>query len=237
VNREIDVVRRLSHPSILQYYEAKWMHGYLVIAMEYCPDSLLSWAERRCRVCPDAANRIFKQVALAVQYLHSRGIAHGDIKLDNVLIDEHGNAKLADFGYCSAEAVVQDNDRKGTLLYAAPELFRAGHYDPKCADVWSLGVLLFTLHTTLFPWTARTEEGIKRQICRGILKYDELNDPKIKTLVYAMTQVNPCGRISISEIIIDPALKDPDTEIRVTKTQNITRPRRKFSLFRRLCLI
>ena len=109
------------------------------------------------------ARRIFKQLAEGIYYLHSRNIAHRDIKLDNVLIEETTRAiKLIDFGF----SVVTPSDGGklkifcGTPSYMAPELVRKHSYDGKQVDMWALGVLLYVMLTGVLPFRGSTEKEL-----------------------------------------------------------------------------
>lgn len=88
------------------------------------------------------------QLAGAVQYLHKSGLVHRDIKLENLLVDDAFNLKLCDFGFAEFITATQVSRTTGTLGYLAPELQTNGLIDAKhlkAADVFSLGVCLFTL--------------------------------------------------------------------------------------------
>jgi serine/threonine protein kinase len=206
LKREIGAMARVSHPNIAAFYETFQLDGHLVIAMEYCPDSLLACVMRGR--LPSAVSCIIAQIAGAVEYLHDLGIAHGDIKLDNVLMDARGTPKLTDFGYCKIESVVGADQKGGTLIYAAPEMLRPGCYEPQVADVWSLGILIFAVCTGTFPWCAGSELELRRQILAGELLYGNLKDHRVRKLVAAMTTICPHKRIAIHEVLADPLLRD-----------------------------
>jgi serine/threonine protein kinase len=91
-------------------------------------------------------------------------------------MDDEGNPKLSDFGYCKTESVVGDDQKGGTLFYAAPELLRPGRDEPYRADIWGLGVLLFSIHTAQFPYSGKNPRNVAGQILCGHLLYEFLND-------------------------------------------------------------
>ena len=91
------------------------------------------------------AKRIFKDILEGLKYCHSRCITHRDIKLENLLLDDNGVVKMIDFGFSTCVP----NDKKikifcGTPSYMGPEIVRRTEYCGPPADIWALGVLLFT---------------------------------------------------------------------------------------------
>lgn len=97
----------------------------------------------------------FRQIALGTHYLHRNNIAHLDLSLENVLLDKYDNAKICDFGMArnlNNVHVSDASDRPGKICYMAPEILAGQPYDPKKADVFSLGVDLFLLLTGVLPF-------------------------------------------------------------------------------------
>ncbi|KAJ3328233.1 hypothetical protein HDU93_001563 [Gonapodya sp. JEL0774] len=89
---------------------------------------------------------VFHQVALAVQHLHKHNIVHRDIKDENIILDEHNNVQLIDFGSSAYAREGKKFDTFcGTLDYAAPEVLTGHKYDGAPQDIWALGILLYTL--------------------------------------------------------------------------------------------
>ncbi|EGW02417.1 Sperm motility kinase [Cricetulus griseus] len=117
------------------------------------------------RLQEEQAQHIFTQLVCAVQHCHKNNIAHRDIKLDNILLDDKGNIKLCDFGL--ATRVTSGQGTKGfcgTLEYCAPELFSDKEYDAKAADIWSMGVVLYAMVTVSFPFKANTYSDMKEEM-------------------------------------------------------------------------
>jgi BR serine/threonine kinase len=91
----------------------------------------------------------FRQICLAVEYLHSHGICHRDLKPENILLDTHHRIKLADLGFARWMRRNIADTSCGSPHYAAPEVIGGVQYDGRRADIWSLGVVLFALLAAL----------------------------------------------------------------------------------------
>ena len=110
--------------------------------------------------------RLVRQLVGALSYLHSRSIAHRDIKLKNVLLDERCDVRLIDFGF----AILSRGKLRepcGSPAYTAPEILLAHEYDGQLADVWSLGVLIYVMLAGRFPFQGATRAELSRNVLRG----------------------------------------------------------------------
>ena len=138
--------------------------------------------------------QLFKQIAMGVRDLHRNGIAHLDIKPENILVDAKGNAVVCDFG-CSyysektkkftkknrkAEKIVNGLQGRGTKKYSAPEVFETDEFDPFKADIYSLGVMLHVLATGYFPIPGDLSFAAQKvdETCLSLLQILLAVDPK-----------------------------------------------------------
>jgi serine/threonine protein kinase len=205
IERELAILRRVSHNHIIQFHDSLREGDLLFYVTENCTKGdLLSWIVDGHLSDKGTKKRLFHELALAVQYLHSSGIAHNDIKPENVLLDDAGHVKLADFGYAKDTLFAGDNEKNGTLMYAAPELLSPGTYHTQKADVWSLGITLYTMETGKFPFSGESERRLAAQIRNGQLKYPEGFDPVVEALLRKMTKVNPNKRATVDSVLEDP---------------------------------
>ncbi|TMW58175.1 hypothetical protein Poli38472_011763 [Pythium oligandrum] len=219
--RERDVIQlilRQSHPHIVKY-ETRHPAMFVVddniyIVMEYCAQGdLYDHVEKQphSQVPEFEALRYVHQITQGLAYLHANGIAHRDVSLENVLI--HGNTvKLCDFGL-SCDANTLSTDSVGKLYYMAPEVAHREPYDPKRADLWSLGILLFVLLTGS-PLVSEEKVRDKTfQVVRscGVGKVLEswhmqgICGPETLDLLEKLVQVDPVKRPTIQEVLNHPA--------------------------------
>ncbi|XP_049268659.1 aurora kinase [Rhipicephalus sanguineus] len=138
--------------------------------MEYVPRGTLSQIIRRSGPLPEnRAKVVSAQLAHALNFVHEAGYLHRDISSSNVLLDEHGDARLIDFGLC--QLGMEARNRCGSLAYMAPEVLRREHYGAG-ADWWSFGIVLYTMligKTPLSQYAA--EQNINIQTTRRELRY------------------------------------------------------------------
>lgn len=171
VKREIKLMEKMKHPNIIRLYEVIDTSKYVIIVMEYVGgDSLHGYLKSKPnrRLDEDDAKRIFKQILEGIKYCHSRCITHRDIKLENLLLDDQNNIKIIDFGFSTCIP----NDKKikifcGTPSYMAPEIVQKLEYAGPPADIWALGVLLFTLLSGCFPYRGATDKELYKKIMRA----------------------------------------------------------------------
>ncbi|NXH12293.1 TSSK1 kinase, partial [Bucco capensis] len=158
--REIEALRCLHHPFIIKTYEIfETSAGKLYIVMELGEKGdLLNYIRSTGAMEEDVARVKFQQLASAVKYCHDLDFAHRDLKCENILLCDNLNFKLSDFGF--SKSLSRDKNGKvvlsetfcGSAAYAAPEVLEGIPYDPRISDVWSLGVILYTMVYALLPF-------------------------------------------------------------------------------------
>eukprot|EP00117_Sycon_ciliatum_P050612 scpid17025/ scgid35707/ PAS domain-containing serine/threonine-protein kinase len=145
---EIVLLRRLEHPNIVKAIEVYENDEYYQMVMERHGHGmdLFEFIDQNPRMDEPLTSYIFRQIAQAIQYLHSNGIVHRDVKDENVIIDDDFNIKLIDFG----SAAYMEPSRLfatfcGTLEFCSPEVLLGNRYPGPELEMWSLGVTLYTL--------------------------------------------------------------------------------------------
>ncbi|MGK0500608.1 MAG: serine/threonine-protein kinase PpkA [Oceanicoccus sp.] len=153
--REATIVGQLSHPNIVSIYDVGKYKKYNYIAMDYLPGTPLQDRLKES-IDRDSALDIVRDIALALDYAHSRGYIHRDIKPDNILFRENGGAVLCDFGIAKAIKTDINMTQLGSVLgtphYMSPEQAQGKDTDGR-SDIYSLGVVLFEMLCGQVPFS------------------------------------------------------------------------------------
>ena len=153
--REAALHMELSHPNLTQVFDAGVVHGQRFLAMEFVPgQTLKERIEDRGPFPPAEALRAGYELFDVLEFLHSRGVIHRDIKPGNILVDERGSCKLTDLGLARKQnqtIITEDDSIIGTFQYLAPEVFLGDRADEP-ADVYALGIVLFEMLTETSPY-------------------------------------------------------------------------------------
>ena len=152
------------------------------------------------------ALKLFVQILKAIIYCQNKNICHRDIKLENILIIKDDIIKLIDFGF----AVKTDKETFQNLLcgspsYMAPEIVNKEKYIAQYSDIWSLGVLFYSMLYGRFPFKGKNQEELFKKINEAKVEFPddiEVND-KIKILLKKILVVIPTQRPSLQEILND----------------------------------
>jgi serine/threonine protein kinase len=157
VNKEIAVFKCVNHPNIIKLFEITEDENNLHLIMEHADKGdLLTFIKNNGTLSEATALNFLKQLAEAVEYLHlEKSIAHRDIKLANILItSKNNNIKLADFGLSNFydKEKMQLRTCCGSPCYSAPEILIGCQYNPIVADIWSLGVVLYSMIEGCLPF-------------------------------------------------------------------------------------
>ncbi|XP_042054525.1 CBL-interacting protein kinase 2-like [Salvia splendens] len=205
IKREISVMKLVRHPNVVQLYEVMATKGKIYFVMEHVRGGELFNKVTKGKMKEDAARKLFQQLISAVDFCHSRGVYHRDLKPENLLLDEHGNLKISDFGLSAlAETRQQDgllHTMCGTPAYVAPEVISRRGYDGAKADIWSCGVILFVLLSGHLPFQDSNLMEMYRKIGKAEFKYPNWIPPDARRLISKILCPNPNTRISISKIM------------------------------------
>ncbi|MEQ2216565.1 hypothetical protein XENOCAPTIV_018333 [Xenoophorus captivus] len=184
------------------------------VVMELCPQGDVSkliaarGALNECFSC-----RLFKQLCLAIQYLHGISVAHRDIKCQNLLLDMHYNLKLCDFGFserltCIDGNLVLSDTHCGTLHYAAPEVLKNLPYNPKVSDVWSMGIVLYMMLCGSLPFGTTNKKKLVHLQVKHSINFPTASSvsTEARELIHSMLHPVVDHRITVSSMLESPWL-------------------------------
>lgn len=235
--------------------------GMLYIQMELCSKNLADWlaarnqrladpesAESSISIIPEAMS-IFKQILSGVEYVHSKGFIHRDIKPQNIMFGLEGSlVKLGDFGLATRTNQQESSTRQfpwasqsghtqveGTSLYAAPEQRQQASYDSK-VDIYSLGLVLTEL---LCPFSTGHERITElNELREGNLPSAlQAHSEDVVNTILAMCKSNPKERPSANELLISPLFIDKDKMIKELRAQLKEKDERLSSMAYELSLV
>lgn len=146
-----------------------------------------------------------------LQHCHSKLIIHRDIKLDNILLNERGDVKIADFGVSKQITKGQLlKDRCGTPAYIAPEVLAEIPYDGVKADIWSSGIVLYAMLYGDFPFRGDSTSELEDSILAGKYSLEKTISHDARRLISRVLCPEPDIRPSIEEILGDSWMSDLD---------------------------
>ncbi|KIX08378.1 uncharacterized protein Z518_03034 [Rhinocladiella mackenziei CBS 650.93] len=157
VTAEFCIGSTLHHGNIIETMDIIQENHRWYEVMEYAPYDLFAIVMTG-KMSREEIACSFLQIVNGVSYLHSMGLAHRDLKLDNVVVSEHGIMKLIDFGSATVFRYPFENDIVlasgivGSDPYLAPEVYEEKKYDPTATDIWSLAIIFCCMSLRRFPW-------------------------------------------------------------------------------------
>ncbi|CAL1159112.1 unnamed protein product, partial [Cladocopium goreaui] len=213
---EVEVFLSVDHPHVCRLFDVYEDVDHLDLVMECLEGGELLQRVNAGRFAEkDAADAAY-QMLLAIRYLHSLGVVHRDIKLENFMYDEKGSnhLKLIDFGFSKAWDPEKNKKLKmncGTICYVAPEVIQQS-YTNMC-DLWSLGVVVFLLLVGYMPFPIRPDlEDTETDILNGDFTYDEKKWSKVSAssfdFVSKLLQRDPEQRMTAEQALAHPWIRD-----------------------------
>ena len=196
--REALATSELSHPNIVSVFDVGTDHGLPYMVMEYVkgPD-LKDYIRENSPIPLPQVIKIMDQILSAMELAHKHSVIHRDLKPQNILMDEKGNIKIADFGIAVAlnqSAITQTNSVLGSVHYMSPEQTRGGMVT-KQSDIYSLGIILYEALTGHVPFNGETPVAIA-------LKHAEDDIPSLRKQNKAIPQ-------ALENVVLKATAKDP----------------------------
>ena len=206
--REVKVVARLDHPNIVPVHDYGEQDGYAYLVMPFLNVGSLSDRLKQGPLSLEQGGALFKEVTSALAFAHRHGVVHRDVKPSNILLDESGQALLADFGLARSlkgSSSLTGSAVIGTPAYMAPEQVQ-GKIASAHSDQYALGVVLFQLATGTLPYEANTPIGV-------LIKH--VNEP----FPAARTR-NPSVPVGVEQVILKATAKDPKQRFETISDMN-----------------
>jgi serine/threonine protein kinase len=216
---EIELMRSLSHPNIVEYIGTKVdvKTGFVYIFQEWVPGgSVASMLKKFGPFQVGVVHAYTQQILLGLEYLHAHGIVHRDIKGGNILVDDAGRVKLADFG-ASTKVMFDETQEtqtiKGTPYFMAPEVLSQSKYGRK-GDIWAVGCTVIQMLTGEPPWKSNNLQSI---IQLHLLLSNRPEGPPpvdrpipeiLHDFLVTIFKTDPRNRPTASELLQHPFLSD-----------------------------
>ncbi|XP_071006220.1 MAP/microtubule affinity-regulating kinase 3-like isoform X3 [Oncorhynchus clarkii lewisi] len=203
--REVRIMKILNHPNIVKLFEVIETEKTLYLVMEYASGGeVFDYLVAHGRMKEKEARAKFRQIVSAVQYCHQKKIVHRDLKAENLLLDADMNIKIADFGFSNEFTMGSKLDTFcGSPPYAAPELFQGKKYDGPEVDVWSLGVILYTLVSGSLPFDGQNLKELRERVVRGKYRIPFYMSTDCENLLKRFLVLNPSKRGTLEQIMKD----------------------------------
>ncbi|KAI3695683.1 hypothetical protein L1987_78682 [Smallanthus sonchifolius] len=209
--REVAAMRRLNHPNILKLHEVLATKTKIYLVMELAAGGeLFTQLSRRGLMKEATARRFFQQIVSTLNFCHQNGVAHRDLKPQNLLLDENGNLKISDFGLSALPESQKDgllHTACGTPAYTAPEIVRRKGYDGSKADAWSCGIMLFMFLAGYLPFDDSNLANMYRKIHQRELAFPDWIPKQPRIIIQKLLDPNPNTRMSIETLMNLPWFK------------------------------
>ncbi|KAJ0097397.1 hypothetical protein Patl1_27925 [Pistacia atlantica] len=213
LNQEINLLSQLSHPNIVRYHGSELADETLSVYLEYVSGGSIHKLLQEYGPFREPVIQTYtRQILLGLAYLHARNTVHRDIKGANILVDPHGEIKLADFGMAKhITACSSMLSFKGSPYWMAPEVVMNTNGYSLTVDIWSLGCTILEMATSKPPWSQY--EGVA-----AIFKIGNSKDiPEIpdhlssdaKSFIRQCLQRDPSARPTAAQLLDHPFVRDP----------------------------
>ncbi|NXG03165.1 STK36 kinase, partial [Sakesphorus luctuosus] len=225
LQREIEIMRGLHHPNIIQMLDSFETDKEVVVVTDYAEGELFQILEDDGNLPEDQVQTIAAQLVSALYYLHSHRILHRDMKPQNILLGKGGVVKLCDFGFARAMSIhtMVLTSIKGTPLYMSPELVEERPYD-HTADLWSVGCILYELFVGTPPFYTNSIFQLVSLIVKDTVKWPTAMTPVFKSFLQGLLMKDPHQRLSWPELLSHPFIAGQVTVTDDTEQHGISNP-------------
>ncbi|KAM0985351.1 hypothetical protein PS2_012384 [Malus domestica] len=210
--REISAMRRLQqHPNVLKIHEVLATKSKIYLVVELATGGeLFAKLSRHGKLPESLARRYFQQLVSALHFCHQNGVAHRDMKPQNLLLDKNGNLKVSDFGLSALPGQLKNgllHTACGTPSYTAPEVVYRHGYDGSKADAWSCGVILFVLLAGRLPFDDSNLIAMYKKVQRREYEIPGWISKPAGKIIYQLLDPNPNTRLGTEALMEKPWFK------------------------------
>jgi len=201
--REIEILKNINHPNIAQMYETYTTVHNIYLMMEFVEGGDLSnYINQTNYLSEEKACYFFRQLIGVIEYLNKIGISHRDIKTENILLDKNKkNIKVIDFGlsnYCSGKSLLRSSC--GSPCYASPEMLSGKPYQGITTDIWSSGIVLYSMLVGFLPFDESDLNKLYEQTKKGHFYLPSTLSLEAMDFLKKILIVDPKKRMGLTEI-------------------------------------
>ena len=201
IEKEINLQKKLHHQNIIHQYSVLDTETAIYIITEYCSGGeLFDYIVSKRRLPEVEACRIFQQLINGLEYLHKQKICHRDLKPENLLFDAKKNLKIADFGLSNEYLNGKLGTPCGSPCYAAPEMVTGQKYMGDTVDIWSSGIVLYSMVCGYLPFEDDDQIVLFHKIAKGLFTLPGYLSYKCKDLIKNILVTNPNKRYGFEDI-------------------------------------
>ena len=241
VHNEITILKNLNHAGIISLYEygdagqvvkpsGRIIDNLVFIVMEFVQGGLLFDLCQTMGAMGEDAGRFFlHQILDAMEYMHGKRVVHRDLKLENILVTDNLDLKVADFGFACYKSIDHLKSYRGTMTYMAPEIKENKEYKGTQVDMFSIGVIIFIIVQGIFPFKeARKEEYFYNLLLNGNhdTYFQKVNGTGLsedfKDLILKFFSYNGNDRPTIEAIKAHPWMNAAGFDFEATRSQLLT---------------
>eukprot|EP01128_Nolandella_sp_AFSM9_P009162 TRINITY_DN5793_c0_g1_i1.p1 TRINITY_DN5793_c0_g1~~TRINITY_DN5793_c0_g1_i1.p1 ORF type:complete len:640 (-),score=131.81 TRINITY_DN5793_c0_g1_i1:53-1879(-) len=208
--REITIMKLLRHENVLRLYDIYETPETILMVLDYYPGGdLYHLITQDGALRPSVSRNLFTQLIKGVQFCHEHMVIHRDLKPENLLLNaNHDQLVLSDFGLSTAMLGNRRflQTRCGTVHYIAPEVAKGEKYIGMASDVWSCGVILFTMVSASLPFDGESPVDVLKKIARGDFRMPSYLPESLQHLLTRMLWPDPLERITTAQILQHPWL-------------------------------
>ena len=204
IEREIAILKKLNHYNTIKLYNIIQNEEFIFLIQEYISGKeLLHYIENTENLSEKDICKLYQQIISGIEYMHEMGIAHRDLKLENILLNYKKDIKIIDFGLSNKYDKDIDellHSSCGSPCYAAPEMIRGVEYRGINTDIWSSGIILYLMLCKKFPFNDKNNSKLYQKILSGRFNIPNYLSNDAKDIIIKLLKVNPQERIQMNEI-------------------------------------